>query len=158
MADKTEKIEAVEAAPVAKTHFDFTKLNTLAVVSLATAATGFGAVAAVITGHISLAQLKKTNESGRGLALTGMILGYVGIGLWVLGAIGMAAVRFFVGQRYGVQLGGNGGQHMQNLQGGFGGMMGGRDDVDGNGGMMGGNWGPMMQNGTDATPAPTTSN
>jgi len=36
--------------------------------------------------------------------------------------------------------------------------MGGRDDVDGNGGMMGGNWGPMMQNGTDATPAPTASN
>lgn len=158
MADKTEKIEAAEA-PKAKAHFDFTKLNTLAVVSIATAATGFGAVAAVITGHISLAQLKKTNESGRGLALTGMILGYVGIGLWILGGIGMAIVRLFLGARYGFEFGSTGG-HMQNFQGGFGDMMGGpggRDiDGDGNGGMMG-NWGPM-QNGTDATTAPTQTN
>ena len=158
MADKTEKIEAAEA-PKAKAHFDFTKLNTLAVVSIATAATGFGAVAAVITGHISLAQLKKTNESGRGLALTGMILGYVGIGLWILGGIGMAIVRLFLGARYGVEFGGNGG-HMQNFQGGFGDMMGGpggRDfGGDDNGGMMG-NWGPM-QNGTDVTPAPAQTN
>jgi hypothetical protein len=160
MADKTEKIEAVDAAPATKTHFDFSKLNTLAVVSIATAATGFGAVAAVITGHISLAQLKKTNESGRGLALTGMILGYVGIGLWILGGVGMALVRLFLGQRYGVEFGGNGG-HMQNFQGGFGndgGMMGNRGDIDGdgNGGMMG-NWNPM-QNGTETTPAPTQTN
>jgi hypothetical protein len=152
MADKTEKIEAAEA-PKAKAHFDFTKLNTLAVVSLATAVTGFGSVAAVITGHISLAQLKKTNESGRGLALTGMILGYVGIGLWIVGGIGMALVRLFLGQRYGVELGGNGGP------GGYGGgMMGIRGDLDsdGNGGMMG-NWNPM-QNGTDAIPAPAQTN
>lgn len=156
MADKTEQIEAAKVAPAAKAHFDFTKLNTLAVVSLASAVTGFGAVAAVITGHISLAQLKKTNESGRGLALTGMILGYVGIGLWVIGGIGMALVRAFVGGRYGVELGGPG----QHMQGGFGGgMMGGFDGPrggDDNGGMMGGNWGPMM--GTDATPAPTQTN
>jgi hypothetical protein len=160
MSDKNSKSEAVETAPATKTHFDFTKLNTLAVVSLATAATGFGAVAAVITGHISLAQLKKSNESGRGLALTGMILGYVGIGLWVVGGIGMAILRLFVGQRYGVEFGGNGGQHMQNFQGGFGGGMmsnGGDLDSDGNGGMMGGNWGPM-QNGTGAVPAPTSTN
>ena len=158
MADKTEKNEAAEA-PKAKAHFDFTKLNTLAVVSIATAATGFGAVAAVITGHISLAQLKKSNESGRGLALTGMILGYVGIGLWILGGIGMALVRLFLGARYGVELGGNGG-HMQSFQGGFGGMMdgnGGRDfDGNGNGGMMG-NWNPM-QNGSDSTSGPTQTN
>jgi hypothetical protein len=163
MSDKNSKSEAVETAPVAKTHFDFTKLNTLAVVSLATAATGFGAVAAVITGHISLAQLKKSNESGRGLALTGMILGYVGIGLWVVGGIGMAILRMYAGQRYGVEFGGNGGRHMQDFQGGFGGGMmggpGGRGDFGGDdqGGMMGGNWGPM-QNGTGEVPAPTSTN
>jgi hypothetical protein len=158
MADKNEKIEAAEA-PKAKAHFDFTKLNTLAVVSLASAATGFGAVAAVITGHISLAQLKKSNESGRGMALTGMILGYVGIGLWIVGGIVMALARSFVGQRYGVEFGGHGGPGMQ---GGFGGgMMGGFDGPrggDDNGGMMGGNWGPMAPNGTDATPVPTQTN
>jgi hypothetical protein len=153
MADKTEKIEAAEA-PKAKAHFDFTKLNTLAVVSLATAVSGFGAVAAIITGHISLAQLKKTHESGRGLALTGLILGYVGIGLWVIGGIGMAIARLFIGQRYGVEFGaGNG-----HLQGGFGGgMMGGFDGPRGNddGGMMGNGW--QMPNGT-ATTAPSQNN
>jgi len=153
MADKTEKIEAAEA-PKAKAHFDFTKLNTLAVVSLATAVSGFGAVAAVITGHISLAQLKKTHESGRGLALTGLILGYVGIGLWVIGGIGMAIARLFIGQRYGVEFGGGSGR----IQGGFGGgMMGGFDGPRGNddGGMMGNGW--QMPNGT-ATQAPTQNN
>ena len=152
MADKNEKIEAAQVAPAAKAHFDFTKLNTLAVVSLASAVTGFGAVAAVITGHISLAQLKKTNESGRGLALTGMILGYVGIGLWIIGGIGMALVRAFVGGRYGVELGGHG------QQGFGGGMMGGFGDPrgDDNGGMMGNGW--QTPNGTDATPVPTQTN
>jgi uncharacterized protein with PQ loop repeat len=137
MSDKNEKIEAAEA-PKAKAHFDFTKLNTLAVVSLATAVTGFGSVAAVITGHISLAQLKKSNESGRGLALTGMILGYVGIAVWVLGGIGMAIARIFINQRYGFDLPDGGG---------MAGHMGGRGGFDGDdqGGMMGNGW--QMPNG-----------
>ena len=145
MSNKNEKIEAAEA-PKAKAHFDFTKLNTLAVVSLATAVTGFGSVAAVITGHISLAQLKKSNESGRGLALTGMILGYVGIAVWVLGGIGMAIARIFINQRYGVDLGGPMGGHM----GGRGGF-----DGDDQGGMMGNGW--QMPNGIEPE-APVQTN
>ena len=145
MSEKNEKIEAAEA-PKAKAHFDFTKLNTLAVVSLATAVTGFGSVAAVITGHISLAQLKKSNESGRGLALTGMILGYVGIAVWVLGGIGMAIARIFINQRYGVDLGGPMGGHM----GGRGGF-----DGDDQGGMMGNGW--QMPNGIEPE-APVQTN
>ena len=145
MSDKNEKIEAAEA-PKAKAHFDFTKLNTLAVVSLATAVTGFGSVAAVITGHISLAQLKKSNESGRGLALTGMILGYVGIAVWVLGGIGMAIARIFINQRYGLDLGGPMGGHM----GGRGGF-----DGDDQGGMMGNGW--QMPNGIEPE-APVQTN
>ena len=39
------------------------------------------------------------------------------------GGIGMAILRMYAGQRYGVEFGGNGGQHMQNFQGGFGGGM-----------------------------------
>jgi len=67
---------------------DPTKLNTLAVVSLATAVTGFGAAAGVITGHIALAQLRRSGEKGRGLALAGLITGYVGIaGFAVLSAL-----------------------------------------------------------------------
>ena len=38
-------------------------------------------VVAVITGHIALGQVKKTGEQGRGLALAGTIVGWVGVGL-----------------------------------------------------------------------------
>ncbi len=156
MADKNEKIEAAEA-PKAKAHFDFNKLNTLAVVSLATAVTGFGAVAAIITGHISLAQIKKSNESGRPLALVGLILGYVGIALWVLGGIGMGIARIFMSQRYGIELGGHEGG-MRGLDGGMmGGHMGGRGGFDGDdqGGMMGNGW--QMPEGTEPE-APVQTN
>ncbi|TIH38975.1 DUF4190 domain-containing protein [Subtercola vilae] len=53
------------------------KYNVLAIVSLVTAF--FVSLAAVITGHIALSQIKKTGEKGRGLALAGLILGYLGI-------------------------------------------------------------------------------
>jgi len=43
-----------------------------------------GAIAAVVLGHIALAQIKKTGDNGYGLALTGLILGYLGIVLSVL--------------------------------------------------------------------------
>jgi len=68
----------------AKNKFDFTKLNTLAVVSLASAISLFGAPAAVLSGHISLAQLKESKEKGRWMAITGLVLGYVGIALAVI--------------------------------------------------------------------------
>jgi hypothetical protein len=88
-----------EATPVAtKRHFDFTSLNTLAVVSLASAVTGFGALAGIITGHISLAQLKHSGQSGRGLAIAGLAVGYATIGFWIFAGIGMAFLRM----RYGV--------------------------------------------------------
>ena len=150
MSEKNEKIEAAEA-PKAKAHFDFNKLNTLAVVSLATAVTGFGAVAAIITGHISLAQIKKSNESGRPLALVGLILGYVGIALWVLGGIGMGIARIFMSQRYGIEFGDHDGGMSGLDDGMMGGHMGGRD-VDG---MMGNGW--QMPNGTEPE-APVQTN
>jgi hypothetical protein len=78
-----------------KDKYDFTKLNTLSVVSLATALTGFGVVAAIITGHISLAQIKRTGQNGRALALSGVILGYVAIGLWILGSVFWTAFMFW---------------------------------------------------------------
>lgn len=89
------KTEATTVAP--KRHFDFTSLNTLAVVSLAAAVSGFGAVAAIITGHISLAQLKHSEQSGRALAIAGLVLGYAVIGFWIVAGIGMAVLRV----RYG---------------------------------------------------------
>lgn len=115
---KTEK-------PAPRPKYDFTNLNTLAVVSLASAVTGFGAAAAVITGHVSLAQIKKSGEAGRGLAIAGVAAGYTVIGLWVLSSIGMIALSIW-GARYGVPLGGFGDHN--------GGMMG--FDRDGDRGGM----------------------
>lgn len=79
-----------------KDKYDFTKLNTLSVVSLASALTGFGVVAAIITGHISLAQIKRTGQNGRALALSGVILGYAAIGLWLIGSAVMLGFKFWL--------------------------------------------------------------
>jgi hypothetical protein len=54
------------------------KTNVLAIVSLITSILGLGLVG-VITGHIGLNQIKKTSEQGRGLAIAGLVIGYVQI-------------------------------------------------------------------------------
>ena len=149
---------AAASAPVAPAaKYDFTKLNTLAVVSIATAVTGFGAIAGVITGHIALTQIRQTGAKGRGLALAGVIVGYAGIAFALIGGVARV-IAALVGPRYGV-ISIDGGVRHGN--GNFGGMMGGWDDQNGqvggpdngfvnpgNGGMMGG-WG------TNPSPAPT---
>jgi hypothetical protein len=82
--------------------FDFTSLNTLAVVSIASALTSIGAVAAIITGHVALTQIKKSGESGRGLALAGTIIGYVTVALWVLASIAFAVAGAYLRGKYGM--------------------------------------------------------
>lgn len=88
MAEKKETQPSAEVqetpTPTKREKFDFTKLNTLAVVSIASAISGVGALIAVITGHVSLAQIKRSGESGRGLALAGVVIGYVHIALWII--------------------------------------------------------------------------
>jgi hypothetical protein len=54
----------------------------------------FGGLVAVITGHVARQQIKRTGEAGGNLALVGLIVGYVSIGLtFVLIA---AYIAFFV--------------------------------------------------------------
>lgn len=53
------------------------KTNTLAIVSLVLAF--FISLGAIICGHIALGQIKKTGENGRGLAIAGLVLGYLGL-------------------------------------------------------------------------------
>jgi hypothetical protein len=103
--------------------YDFTNLNSLAVVSIATAVTGFGAAAAVITGHVSLAQIKKSGQAGRGLAIAGVAVGYSVIGLWILSTIGMVALTIW-GIKNGYPMGG----YDDGMRGGFGFDRGGRED------------------------------
>ena len=115
---EAESAEAstTKAAPKAKN--DLTKLNTLAVVSIASAVTGFGAAAAVITGHVSLSQIKKSGQNGRGLAIAGVAAGYAIIALWILSSIGFLALGI-LGARNGMQVPGFG-NHDGNGMMGFG--------------------------------------
>lgn len=41
----------------------------------------------IICGHIALSQIKRTGESGRGLALAGTVIGYVFTALFILGIV-----------------------------------------------------------------------
>ena len=66
------------------------KYNVLAIVSLVSAF--FISLVAVITGHIALSQIKRTGEQGRGLAIAGLVLGYLGIVASIIGLILFFAV------------------------------------------------------------------
>ncbi len=74
--------------------------NTLAIVSLVLAILGLtflpliASICAVVCGHISRGQIKRTGEGGSGFATAGLIVGYVSIALFVIvvGAIIIFAV------------------------------------------------------------------
>jgi hypothetical protein len=76
-------------APGAPLQYAAQPTNVLAVVSLITGICGLtvipflGALAAVISGHVSLSQIARTGENGGALAKIGLWLGYVGLVLWV---------------------------------------------------------------------------
>jgi hypothetical protein len=46
--------------------------------------TPIGWLVAVITGHIAKNQIQQTNEGGNGMATAGLIMGYIGLGLFVV--------------------------------------------------------------------------
>lgn len=87
------------------------KTNTLAIVSMIAAIVGFiwvlpfvGSLAGAIMGHLSLGQIKRTGEGGRGMALTGVILGWIGVAIAVLIGIFFIIAIFYGaanGARYG---------------------------------------------------------
>ena len=146
MAEK--EIKATE-----KAGFDFTKLNTLSVVSLATSVTGFGALAGVITGHIALSQIKKSNEGGRPMAIAGLVVGYAFIGLAIAGTV----ARVFLAARHGVPYGDDmmGPQFQLDGQGGMTGTFGPSDQHGGMMGDQGGMWGgPDANGGVDGNQLP----
>ena len=81
------------AAPAYGAYSAPRKTNTLAVVSLISSLVGIfilpfiGSVVGIITGHMSLSQIKRTGEGGHGLGLAGTIVGWVGLALAVIGTI-----------------------------------------------------------------------
>ena len=74
------------------------KTNTMSIVALISAFVI--PLVAIILGHISLSQIKRTGEKGRGLALAGTILGYVFTALYVITFIIIfASVGWLASQR-----------------------------------------------------------
>jgi hypothetical protein len=67
--------------------------NTMAVVSLIAAISAFviaplvGSIVAVITGSMAKKQIAESGEEGGGMATAGLVVGYIGIALAVLGLI-----------------------------------------------------------------------
>lgn len=66
------------------------RVNPLSIVALVASLAGLfavpfiGQIVGVITGHISLKQIKTTGERGRGMALAGVLIGYISVGIFVL--------------------------------------------------------------------------
>jgi hypothetical protein len=59
------------------------KYNVLSIISLVGAIIGFNVIA-VILGFIALSQIKKTGEQGRGLAIAGIVIGFIYLALIIL--------------------------------------------------------------------------
>ncbi|MCU1438582.1 MAG: hypothetical protein JWP66_1669 [Naasia sp.] len=65
------------------------RTNVLAIVALVSSF--FISLAGIICGHIALSQIKKTGEKGRGLALAGLIIGYIGLVVGIIAVIAWIA-------------------------------------------------------------------
>ncbi|MCA0378689.1 MAG: DUF4190 domain-containing protein [Actinobacteria bacterium] len=93
-------------APPVPTTLAYT--NTYALVSIITAF--LSPIAAIVFGHLALGQIKRTGDAGRGLALTGLIIGYAYFAMAVLfvvvyiGFIGLmfASMGAVMGQAEGI--------------------------------------------------------
>lgn len=86
------------------------RINPLAIVALVSSLVGLfaipviGQIVGIITGHISLKQIKTTGERGRGMALSGVLIGYISLGLGILLIILTAVIIGVTGgsdMRYG---------------------------------------------------------
>ena len=47
----------------------------------------------IIFGHVALSQIKRTNEGGQGLAIAGLIIGYITLGIAILVVISSGSSR-----------------------------------------------------------------
>jgi hypothetical protein len=81
------------AVPARPTFVRSSPTNGLAIASLVAGVFWMwwiGSAVAVILGHIALGQIARSGQSGRGIAITGLVLGY--FGLAVLLIIGLASI------------------------------------------------------------------
>lgn len=76
--------------------------NGLAIAALVCGVGGFVIgvtfIPAIICGHLARAQIRRTGEQGDGMALAGLILGYVGTALFIALIVAVVAIAHKVGQ------------------------------------------------------------
>lgn len=88
-----EPVVKIERKPVPAAQAplpDAVPTNVLAIVSLVLSILGFCFIASIL-GHIALSQIKKTGEQGRGLAIAGIVVGYVATAA-VIGVVALVAI------------------------------------------------------------------
>jgi hypothetical protein len=67
------------------------RTNGLSIASLILSILGFSIVGAIL-GHVALSQIKRTNEAGSGLAIAGIILGWLSFAGFLLVGITIAGI------------------------------------------------------------------
>ncbi len=84
--------------------------NGLAIAALVCGVGGFvigvSFIPAIICGHLARAQIRRTGEQGGGMALAGLIIGYVGIALFAVLVAGFIVIASTAGHAVGVSSGG----------------------------------------------------
>lgn len=94
----TEAMPDPEYGPPVPVYSQPGPINGMAIASLVSGIANFvflpgiAAVLAVIFGHMARGQIRRTGESGNGMAIAGLVLGYVGIALAVLGLLAVIIV------------------------------------------------------------------
>jgi hypothetical protein len=69
--------------------------NTLAIVSFIFSL--LGGLLGIVFGYVALAQIRRTGEDGRGLAIAGIVLGY----RWIAGSIAFLVLAYVISARNG---------------------------------------------------------
>jgi hypothetical protein len=72
----------VTAPPAAIMHTAMTGTNIMAVLALVFGL--LGSVLGIVFGHIALSQMRRTGQSGHGLALAGLLIGYIELAFWLV--------------------------------------------------------------------------
>ena len=73
---------------------------------------GLTAIPAVILGHNARRQIRQTGQRGDGLAVTGLILGWLGLAMFTLVVIGLVATAVMASTHSGMQVHINPGSHV----------------------------------------------
>jgi hypothetical protein len=72
---------------------------------------GLTAIPAVILGHNARRQIRQTGQRGDGLAVTGLVLGWLGLAMFALIVIGLVTTAVMASTRTGMQIHINPGSH-----------------------------------------------